>query len=359
MSPVYQLKAEVTSNTRTCLGPIRFTVNAPLPRFIFNFASFMHAEPLSSIAGSRWLAYGFLALSMSLVGSYVALSKPLVAALPVFLLAWLRFGIGGTAMLHWLKRPASEEPMTRKTRQLLFLESLLGNFLFSICMLFGVSMTSAVSAGVIMAAIPAVVALMSWAFLREKIGLRIWAAVACSALGIGLMALSKSELPAQSGRGLEADLASNKALIGNGLVFAAVLCEAAYAVIGKKLTGALSPKRITALINLWGFLLMTPLGVYVAWTFDFGTVHGASWLLLLFYSLAASVWTVWLWMTGLKSVPAAHAGVFTVMLPISAALVGVLVLGETLGGMQLLAFAIALLSVVLATLPGRKAPGKA
>jgi drug/metabolite transporter (DMT)-like permease len=301
------------------------------------------------------MAYGFLALSMSLVGSYVALSKPLVAALPVFLLAWLRFGIGGLAMAHWLKRPSDEVPMTPQIRKLVFLESLLGNFLFSICMLFGVSMTSAVSAGVIMAAIPAVVALMSWIFLKERIGPRIWAAVVCSALGISLLALSKNELSAQSGRGLEADLAHNKALLGNLLVFAAVLCEAAYAVIGKKLTGALSPKRITALINLWGFALMTPMGLYVAWSFDFAAVPTPSWLLLVFYALAASVWTVWLWMTGLKNVPAAHAGVFTVMLPVSAALVGVLVLGEQLGGIQLLAFAVALVGVLLATLPG-KAP---
>ena len=54
---------------------------------------------------------------MSLVGSYVALSKPLVAALPVFLLAWLRFGIGGMAMLHWLKKPANEAPMTGQTKK--------------------------------------------------------------------------------------------------------------------------------------------------------------------------------------------------------------------------------------------------
>src|SRR5688572_7701996 len=125
----------------------------------------------------RLFAYGCLALSMSLVGSYVALSKPLVAAIPVFLLAWLRFGIGGLAMLHWLRKPFGEMPMTAQTKRLVFLESFLGNFLFSICMLFGVSMTSAVSAGVIMASIPAVVALMSWAFLRERIDLRIWGAV--------------------------------------------------------------------------------------------------------------------------------------------------------------------------------------
>jgi drug/metabolite transporter (DMT)-like permease len=281
---------------------------------------------------------------MSLVGSYVALSKPLVAAIPVFLLAWLRFGIGGLAMLHWLRKPFGETPMTSQTRRLVFLESFLGNFLFSVCMLFGVSMTSAVSAGVIMASIPAVVALMSWAFLRERIGMRIWGAVACAALGIALLGLARPE-----GEGPNA--ATN--WLGNLLVFGAVLCEASYAVIGKKLTGALGPKRITSLINLWGFALVTPFGAYAAWSFDFAGVQPGVWALLVFYSLAASVWTVWLWMTGLKAVPAAQGGVFTVMLPVSAALVGVFVLGEQLGIVQLLAFVLALAGVVLATLPVR------
>ena len=77
--------------------------------------------------------------------------------------------------------------------------------------------------------------------------------------------------------------------------------------------------------------------------------------MLLFYALAACMWTVWLWMTGLKAVPAAQGGVFSVMLPMSAAMVGVLFLGEALTGMQLVAFAIALASVLLATLPSRAA----
>ncbi|MEO8023943.1 DMT family transporter [Polaromonas sp.] len=302
---------------------------------------------------NRIVAYACLALSMSLVGSYVALSKPLVAVFPVFLLAWLRFGIGGTAMLHWLKKPAYEAPMTRQTRQLVFLESFLGNFLFSICMLFGVSLTSAVAAGVIMASIPAVVAVLSWLFLRERITARVWLAVACAVLGIALVSLSKTELLAPTTQGLEADLVSKSAWMGNLLLLGAVFCEAAYAVIGKRLTGTLGPKRITALINLWGFVLVTPAGLWMAWRFDFAAVTPGSWLLLLFYALAASVWTVWLWMTGLKSLPASQAGVFTVMLPVSAAAVGVGVLGETLGGLQVVAFALALLGVLLATLPQR------
>ena len=59
-------------------------------------------------------------------------------------------------------------------------------------------------------------------------------------------------------------------------------------------------------------------------------------------------------MTGLKTIPAGQAGVFTVFLPVSAAAVGVVFLGENLSGLQALAFAVALLGVVLATLPTKQ-----
>src|SRR6185295_5831522 len=167
----------------------------------------------------RLFAYACLALSMSLVGSYVALSKPLAAAIPVF-------------MLQWLRKPADERPMTLRTKKLLFLESFLGNFLFSICMLFGVSLTSAVSAGVIMAAIPAVVALLSWAFLRERIGPRIWAAVACAGLGIALLGLAQPVGTGQASGNASGIAGRSSNWLGNLLVFGAVLCEASYAVIG-------------------------------------------------------------------------------------------------------------------------------
>ena len=302
---------------------------------------------------NRIVAYACLGLSMSLVGSYVALSKPLVLVMPVFLLAWLRFGIGGVAMLSWLRKPANEAPLTPQIKRLLFLESFLGNFLFSICMLYGVSMTSAVTAGVIMATIPATVALLSWLFLKEHVDMRTWAAVACAVVGVTLVSLSKQELLTPISIGSQANLNSKNEFLGTGLLLCAVFCEAAYAVIGKKLVGTLEPKRISALINLWGFVMVTPLGVWAAWHFDFAPVTTPTWVLLVFYSLAASVWTVWLWMTGLKTIAASQAGVFTVFLPVSAAAVGVVFLGESLRPLQALAFGVALLGVVLATLPAR------
>jgi drug/metabolite transporter (DMT)-like permease len=281
---------------------------------------------------------------MALVGSYVGLSKLLVAALPVFLLAWLRFGIAAVAMLHWVRRAPGEAPLSRHDRWLLFWESFLGNFLFSICMLYGVMLSSAVAAGVAMAGIPAAVALLSWLFVRERITPRVGLAIACAASGIALLALAKSR---DGGVGTVSPL-------GFALLLGAVLCEACYVVIGKRLTGNVSPRRISALINLWGLALVTPLGLWQALSFDFAAVRPATWGLLVFYALAASMVTVWLWMKGLQQVPAPRAGVFSVMLPVSAAAIGVGVLGEPFTALHGVAFLMALAGVLLATWPARR-----
>lgn len=300
-----------------------------------------------AVSHAPWWAYACLALSMALVGSYVGLSKLLVAVFPVFLLAWLRFCIAAVAMLGWLKRAPGDAALGRRDRQLLFWESFLGNFLFSICMLFGIALTSAVAAGVIMAAIPAAVALLSRLFLGERIARRVALGIACAMGGIALLAFTRH--PDTPG-------AVTSRWLGNALLLGAVLCEASYVVIGKQLTANVSAKRISAIVNLWGLALVTPLGVWMALSFDFGAVTPALWGLLLFYALAASVVTVWLWMTGLRHVPAAAAGVYSVMLPVSAAAVGVLVLGEPFGNAHGIAFVLALAGVVLATRRGVPPP---
>jgi drug/metabolite transporter (DMT)-like permease len=290
-----------------------------------------------------WLAYASLAASMALVGSYVGLSKLLVAALPVFLLAWLRFAVAALAMLPWLRRMPGEAPLSPHDRVLLFWESFLGNFLFSVCMLYGVLATSALAAGVVMAAIPAAVALLARVLLGERITRRVALAIACAAAGIALLALARNA-PGQTAA----------PWWGYALLLGAVFCEASYVVIGKRLTAQVSPRRISALINLWGLVLVTPFGLWQALDFGFAAVAPATWGLLVFYALAASMVSVWLWMQGLRQVPAPQAGVFTVLLPVSAAAVGVLFLGERLGPAHGVALALALAGLLLATWPAHR-----
>jgi drug/metabolite transporter (DMT)-like permease len=278
---------------------------------------------------------------MAVVGCYVGFSRVLVAVFPVFLLAWLRFGIAALAMLPWLRAPAGAAVLTAHEQRLLFVESLFGNFLFSICMLYGVSLSSALAAGVIMAALPAVVAILSRLFLKERITARVALGIACAVAGIGLVSA-----------GRQGPAGGPDPVLGNVLLFGAVCCEATYVVVGKRLAASIGARRISAVINLWGFALVAPLGLWQALSFDFGQVAPSSWALLAGYSIAASVLTVWLWMTGLRHVDAATAGTFTVLLPISAGAVGVVFLGERFGVPQAAAFALALVGIVLATWPG-------
>lgn len=291
---------------------------------------------------NRPAAYGFLFAGMAVAGSYVALSKPLVAAIPIFLLATLRFGIAAVAMIPWTSFGASDAPggekLSARDWRLLFLQSFFGNFLFSICMLNGVALTSASAAGIILSTMPAVVALFSAMFLSERLTPRVIAAVLLAVAGIAVLQLTRAG---------EGDPGNEHVLLGNLLVFASVCCEATYVIIGKRLTATLSAMRISALINLCGLALILPFGLWQARSFEFASVSGAQWLLLVYYAIAASMLSTWLWLSGLKFVPANHAGVFSVALPLSSTLIAVTVLGEALTIAHWIAFACAVAGILL------------
>jgi drug/metabolite transporter (DMT)-like permease len=282
-----------------------------------------------------------LLASMSLVGAYVALVKLLTAQFPIFALAFLRFAIAALALLPWTWRSASEAPVTRSESRQLFLQSFFGNFLFSICMLSGVALTSATASGLVMGALPVVVALLSSALLAERLTGRLLLATLCAGAGIGLVQLAK---PSQS--------ATGSSWLGDALVFGAVCCEALYVVIGKRLSATRTPMRVAAWINLWGLALSAPLGLWQIARIDFSAIAAGTWILLVFYALAASVVAVALWMSGLRRISAGLAGVFTVALPLSSTAVAVGVLGEVLTWLDAIALSFALAAILLATWPG-------
>ena len=284
---------------------------------------------------------------MAVVGVYVALSKPLTQAFPVFLLATLRFAIAALLMLPWLfeKSPGdlgAAQRLSPPIKKTLFWQSFFGNFLFSIFMLYGVSQTSATASGVILASLPAVVAIFSWMFLKEILSSRTVLAAGLAFAGVASLSIVK-------------DASGVMSVVGNVLVFCCVCCEAVYIILGKRLTKSLSPKRISALINLIGLALMLPFGIWQALKFDFSAVSVTVWGLLVFYAVAASMLSTWLWLTGLKTVPASHSGVFTIALPMAATFVGVQFLGESLTLVHVVAFACAIAGILLIATSARDA----
>ena len=77
----------------------------------------------------------------------------------------------------------------------------------------------------------------------------------------------------------------------------------------------------------------------------------------MFYALSASMFSTWLWLSGLRRVPAQHSGVFTVALPVTASATGVAFLGERFGASDAIAFACAAAGIALVAWPAPTGAG--
>ncbi len=140
-------------------------------------------------------------------------------------------------------------------------------------------------------------------------------------------------------------------LAGDGLVFGAVCGEAVYALLARRAAGALPVLQASFWMQAASAVFCVPLAVGQWPAAHFTVEIGA---LLVVHSLTASLFALLLWYHGMKRVKAGIAGAFTALLPATAAVAGVVVLGErvTMGDMVGL---VALLgSIGLIVLPQRR-----
>ncbi|ABM49321.1 eamA-like transporter family protein [Burkholderia mallei NCTC 10247] len=136
----------------------------------------------------------------------------------------------------------------------------------------------------------------------------------------------------------------------------AVCCESIYVILSRRLTQTLAPIDICAYTHLFGLLLMLPLGAGALWHFDYASVPAGIWALVVWYGVSASIFSFWLWMKGIRHVPGSLAGVFSAVLPIAAAIYGILFLGERPTLAHGFALACVVTGIVLASLRVRRAP---
>jgi drug/metabolite transporter (DMT)-like permease len=280
-------------------------------------------------------AYAALAASMVIVGGNVVLLKLLAAHLPTFPLLFMRTSFA-TLCLAPLVAPRLPAP---RTLAILFMQAACGTLLYNGMMVAGLKLTGAVQAGLVLASLPAVIALGAALFLREHLRPLQWAAVVLA--GVGIAAL------ARGGGGFS--------LVGDALIFGAVCGEAGYALFARRAAGLLPVMQATFWMQACGAAMTAPLAIA-----SFGQVH-FTWLiagLLLVNSLTSSVLAVILWYHGMRRVQAGIAGTFTALLPATATLMGVLVLAEPFTRGDAMGFAALFVSMVLILRPQRRPPWK-
>jgi len=286
-------------------------------------------------------AYAMLAASMMLVGANVPVAKLLAEDLPIPLIAFLRCALA--CLVLWPLMRAME-PRARPPREVmrnLFWQAAFGTALYNAGLLAGLRLTTALEGGLVLATLPTVVALGSALWLGERLSRRAWAAAALAAAGMAAI------------NAVRAGAGGEGSLIGNAFVFAGVIGEAVYVLLAKRAAGRVGVITAAFWMQVFSALQLAPFAaVSLPWLAP-GAANAANAALLVFHSLTASVLCLLLWYGGMRRAAANVAGVFSAFLPATAAVLGVLVLGERFTAVHAVGLAVMLASVLLATWPAR------
>jgi drug/metabolite transporter (DMT)-like permease len=295
---------------------------------------------------SRFAAGLSLLAAMTLTGANVAFGKEIVAAVPVYVFVLFRFVVASAALAVLVRGEPGPKltQMSRAQWRDLALMSLLGMVGFTVLMFEGLKRTSAADAGIITATLPAVVAVLGVALAGDRLSQRQALAVVLAVAGLAVVyasgAASGSSTPT-----------------GNLLVGGAVLCEASFVLLGKRLAPPYRPLRLSLGANLVGLALSLPLALAELPAFDPRSVSLGMWLLGVWYSLAASVICLWLWYRGLPYVETWLAGLATAAIPLAALAMSALYLGESIGAWKLAGAALVIAGIALGALsPARVTP---
>jgi drug/metabolite transporter (DMT)-like permease len=283
-------------------------------------------------------AYLNLALAMVIVGSSVVAGKIMVAELPVYLASALRFALALVILLPLLRiREGGLPRLSRRSWLMLAGQSLCGSFLFTVCLLYGLRLTTPASAGIITATTPAFMGIIAWLFLRERPSGRA---------GLG-MVLSMTGLMAVNAVGNASASAAHAPIAGNVLVIGAVVFESLFLLMRKAVPEPLSPLAAATVISLFGLGWFLLPGLWELVHTDLTGVGAAGWLSVIYYGAVVTVLAYIFWFAGVTRVPASTAGVFTAVMPVSALILSAVVLSEPVGWPQLVGCGCVLTGIVL------------
>lgn len=215
-------------------------------------------------------------------------------------------------------------------------------FLYFIFETAGIQRTSASSASIIIAAVPAVVALSAAVFLNEKISLKSWIGIILSITGVFLLTLF------EKGTG-----ASSSTLTGNLFVFLAVLSAAAYMIIVRKVAPGLTTLQITGWQIIYGTIFFLPLFIKDYADISWSSITSVSLTALVFLILFATITAFMSYNYALTKIPASKAALFINGIPVVTVIVSAIVLGERISMIQIIGGLVIISGVTLANIEKR------
>lgn len=248
----------------------------------------------------------------------------------------LRVGICAVvlvALILWQRKPL---PPTRDILVLLVL-GIIGNGLYQLLFVEGVSRTRAGNAALIVAAAPGFIAVASRMRGIERASRRVLAGIALSILGVGFVVLGSS-----------GSSSKENTFLGSLLVFSGVLCWTAYTVGLQPLTKRTDPIQLAGIAMVGGTipLIFSTIPAIVATNWAEVSIGG--WASVFYASVLSMVVGYLFWYRGLKVLGPTRTASYSNLQPIIALIIAWIFLNEVPTGWQVVGV-VTIMSGVLLT----------
>ncbi|BCX68034.1 DMT family transporter [Pseudomonas izuensis] len=256
-------------------------------------------------------------------GTFVA-GRFLADSLSPLFAASLRFLLASAALLLFLllTRVPLARPSPRQWLQLALL-GFSGIFFYNLCFFYGLHYINASRASLIVALNPAVIGLASWLLFKERLSRAKVAGIATCIAGASLVIVSRNPQL----------LAGNSdAWIGDLLILGCVLGWGIYSLCSRELNQSLGPVQTVT----WSILL----GTLMLWLTCairgevslavLASLGPSQWLSLMYLGVLGSALAYIGYYDGIRKIGATRSGVFIALNPLTAVILGALLLGEQL-----------------------------
>ncbi|HET8771349.1 MAG TPA: DMT family transporter [Gemmatimonadaceae bacterium] len=201
-------------------------------------------------------------------------------------------------------------------RRRLLMLGVLGHCVYQVMFIQGITLTRAGTASLVVAAAPALVALVARAYGHEKLPLRAMAGIALSIAGV-LLVLSGT---------ISADGTAH--LAGDLMILAAVVAWAFYTVLLLPITRRADAVQIAAWSLVGGVIPLILVAMPSLWRTEWAAIAPLTWGAIMYSGLFAMVIAYLIWYRGVEQLGPTRTAMFGNLQPIVAVLVAWFMLGE-------------------------------
>ncbi len=293
------------------------------------------------------MTYFALVLTMVLWGNSFVATKFILETLSPVQYIFVRFALAALLFIPVLLMSRPRRLTFRQHRSFMLI-ALFEPGLYFLFETYGLRLTTASSASLIIACIPAFVALTAGLVLRERLSRRAWIGIVVSIIGVAAIAILDGAQEAAAG-----------SIIGNVLVLCSVFAATGYIIVARKVSAGLSPLEITAYQVMYGALYFLPffllsLGGHLA-SGELPSIGGDVVGAMVFLVIGPTFLAFLCYNYALSRIPASRAAVFLNGIPVVTVIVAALLLGERLTMLQIVGGIVVIIGVTLTASRGATA----